>query len=138
MLYCSPVPVLDVDKIWHICSGLLEKATDRSGSRETIDGLYLKIKSGESRLWCISLDGIVLGAASTEVNQYTSCRALHVSFVGGIRMSEWLEEFINQLKIYAKYNNCSSVEQTGRPGWLKELKKYGFKKENFISLKLKI
>jgi hypothetical protein len=138
MLYCSPVPVADLDKIWELCSPLLEKATDRSGSRETIDGLYLKIKSGASRLWCISLDGIVLGAASTEVNQYTSCRALHVSFVGGERMSEWLEEFINELKIYAKFNGCQSIEQTGRPGWHRELAKFGFKKENFISLKLEL
>jgi DNA-dependent RNA polymerase auxiliary subunit epsilon len=136
MIYTSPVPIENIDDIWEQCSPLLQKATDRSNNRETIESLYSKIKSGQSRLWCISIGSYILGAATTEVIQYANFRSLNVSFLGGSKMNLWLDKFIEELKVYAKFNECSYIEFIGRKGWLKSLSCFGFKQEPNISMSL--
>ncbi len=135
-IFVSPVPTNDVDIVWDRCEPLLEMATERSEGREHTGGLYDKIMTQHCRLWVIAVDGNIVGSATTEVIQYTKYRSLHVSFLGGDKMSEWLSDFILKLKEYAKHNNCTTIEQTGRKGWLRELKKYGFEQEPFITSKL--
>jgi hypothetical protein len=135
MIFVSPVPIEDVGKVWDLCKPLLSQATDRSGGRETSLTLYSKIKSGSSQLWIIIVDGFPVASATTEVTVYKN---LNVSFLGGSGMNVWLDEFINQLKIYAKHNNCSKIELFGRKGWLRELKPFGFKKEHYISMSLSL
>ena len=133
MPFVSPVPVVDIGKAWDQCKPFLSQATDRSGGRETTFTLYSKIKAGTSTLWIMMVDNKIIASATTEVTQY---RNLNVSFLGGSDMDIWLTEFINQLKIYANYNNCSKIELFGRKGWLRELKPFGFKQEPYIAMSL--
>jgi hypothetical protein len=133
MIFVSPVPIEDVGKVWGNCKPYLSQATDRSGGRETILTLYSKIKKGFTVLWVIMVDGFTVGSLTTEV---TDWKSLHVSFLGGTDMNVWLPELIRQLKEYALYNHCTSIEQTGRKGWLKALESYGFVEEPFVTMKL--
>ena len=129
------MPLADIGKVWHLCKPLLTKATDRSRGRETILTLYSNIKSGASTLWVMLIDHVIVAAATTEVTTY---RHLSVSFLGGSGMDLWLNEFINQLKIYANYNNCLKIELFGRKGWIRELKSFGFKQEPYIAMSLEL
>ena len=133
MIFVSPVPIADIGKVWGNCKPYLSQATDRSGGRETILTLYSKIKKGFTVLWVIMVDGFTVGSLTTEV---TDWKSLHVSFLGGTDMNVWLPELIRQLKEYALYNHCTSIEQTGRKGWLKALESYGFVEEPFVTMKL--
>ena len=134
-IFCSPVPIESIGLVWDRCKPFLTKATDTSGGRETILTLYSKIKSGISTLWIILVDGFTVGSLTTEV---TDWKSLNVSFLGGTDMHLWLPELIRQLKEYASYNHCTSIEQTGRKGWLKTLESYGFKDQHYSTMKLEL
>ena len=136
MIYTSPVPIENVDYVWKRCAPLLKKATDRSNGRESIESLYAKIKNETSRLWCISIGPYIVGSATTEVVQYANYKSLNVSFLGGSKMNLWLDKFIEELKVYSKFNNCSSIELIGRKGWLRSLNPFGFKEEDHITMSL--
>jgi hypothetical protein len=133
MIFVSPVPVESIGLVWDRCKPFLTKATDESGGRETILTLYSKLKLGFSVLWIIMIDNHIVGAATTEV---TDWKSLHVSFLGGSRMNEWLDEFIKQLREYAQHNGCINLEMTGRKGWLRSLAEFGFKEEPYVSMRL--
>ena len=135
-IFCSPVPLNDVGKVWHFCKPLLKKATDRDGSRQTVEGLYGCVKSGTSCLWCIFINDVIVGSATTEVNSYIQDKILRVSFLGGERMELWLEGFIESLKEYGRFNGCNGIDLVGRRGWLRELSKFGFEQEKFVCMKL--
>ena len=135
-IFCSPVPQSDVGKVWHLCKPLLKKATDREGSRQNVEGLYGSVKSGSSCLWCIFIDDVVVGSATTEVNSYTEGKILRVSFLGGGRMELWLEKFIESLKEYGRFNGCNGIDLVGRKGWLRKLENFGFKQEPFVCMAL--
>ena len=81
------------------------------------------------------VDGFTVGSLTTEV---TDWRSLNVSFLGGTDMNVWLPELIRQLKEYASYNFCISIEQTGRKGWLKTLEPYGFEDQHYTTMTLKL
>ena len=132
-IFVSPVPIEDVGKVWDRCKPHLSRATDTSGGRETILTLYSKIKKGFTVLWVIMVDGFTVGSLTTEV---TDWKSLHVSFLGGTDMNVWLPELIRQLKEYAYYNHCTSIEQTGRKGWLRTLESYGFKDQHYSTMRL--
>jgi hypothetical protein len=133
MIFVSPVPIESIGLVWDRCKPFLTKATDKSGGRETILTLYSKLKLGFSVLWIIMVDNQIVGSATTEVTDWGS---LNVSFLGGSRMDEWLDELIKQLKEYALFNNLKSIEQTGRKGWLKTLESYGFRDQHYSTMKL--
>jgi hypothetical protein len=135
MIFVSPVPIESIGLVWDRCKPFLTKATDKSGGRETILTLYSKLKLGFSVLWIIMIDGFVVGSLTTEV---TDWKSLHVSFLGGTDMNVWLPELIKQLREYALYNHCTSIEQTGRKGWLKALESYGFKDQHYSTMTLKL
>ena len=64
-------------------------------------------------------------AAITRVHQ-SSERVLEVVALGGERMDAWLPEMVDSWQAFARETQCKRIIATGRPGWRKAFKDYGF------------
>jgi hypothetical protein len=105
---------------WPIISKLLEKATRRTGCYEPIDLLVMATR-GQVGIWLCEVAGTIKAAIVTEVKQYPRRRILEVMFLGGIEMSEWLDDALDALTSHAKQTGCEHLATSGRRSWMRIL-----------------
>ena len=86
-----------------------------------------QLAAGYARLLLSSDDEQILGATVVQLYRAENGRALHVLTTSGVQMDTWLDDLVDELRSMAKANNCVAVCMSGRPGWTRELRKYGFK-----------
>jgi|TARA_Y100001951_G_C11162351_1_gene195484 hypothetical protein len=121
------VPAGLVDTCWDEVAPMLERATDRSGGRYSIEDVYNKIVNEIAHLW-VALEGKeIVAAFVTEITAYGQKKMLTVQFAGGSKMIEWVGEIDSIFRRWALDNGCSGVELTGRKGWVKALEGLGWK-----------
>jgi len=78
-------------------------------------------------VWEVFDDGELVAIGTTRFIQYNNFNSLHIITLGGKtndKMTEWTEEFSNQMK---KFPQLDCLEFTGRRGLLKPLEKAGWK-----------
>jgi hypothetical protein len=96
-------------------------------NNESVDDLRAKLISGDMLLAEIGCDTGAMAVAVLEIIDTKEGQALHVSALAGDRMDVWLDDFIDFLRSTARGLDCQAgVTLTGRLGWVKELKRYGF------------
>lgn len=70
----------------------------------------------------------MVAAAAVELYHAQDGRTLHVRYLAGGEMNEWLDELMARLIEIARAYNCRWISQTGRQGWQRVLaKKFGWK-----------
>ena len=69
----------------------------------------------------------ILGAIVVQMFKLRGERVIHVLTTTGVRMADWLDALIDHLRDIAQKENASAVTMSGRPGWAKQLAKYGFR-----------
>ena len=108
---------------------MLEKATERSGGRYTLDDVYRKIVNEVVQLWVAMEDESheISAAFVTEITSYGQKKMLTIHFAGGSKMLEWLEEMDSLFHTWAVDHDCAGVELTGRKGWIKALEDLGWR-----------
>ena len=107
----------------------LQRAIDHSNDELDIDAMYQRIRDDDMIL-LIAADsaGKIYASCIVEVREFdTGKRVLAVTTLNGYQMAAWLDELIMALRGVAVHLECSEVYATGRSGWLKKLKKHGFR-----------
>lgn len=120
-----PVEMLDtcIDEV----GPLIKRATDRSGGRWRVQDVVDSILSGEQHLWVAFDDEKIWAAITTRVSHYPRMKMLDVIMCGGERMNEWLPLLLERLDKWKIDLDCVGLETSGRIGWVKRLKPYGWK-----------
>ncbi len=130
--------VLDqnIANVWpKISHWVVEISGGRATSAETLDQLF----KGLTTLW-LAFDDETLepkGFATTRITVYPNLRALTIVMLGGIEFSEWEELMHDAMVLFAKANECTVLELYGRPGWSRQLKRFGWETK-FITAQLKL
>ena len=126
----SYIPTENVPAVLPQMRKYLEIAAQHTQGRVTSGDIVDLVISGNQQLWLVfDVDTRdPYGVFITEVRQYPQRRMLavqncavephHMQFVAG-RMQECARAF-------AEANGCAGIELTGRPGWGKLLKQYGY------------
>jgi len=108
--------------------GYITKAAEIAGGRFDAASIFRGLMEKEYSLWVVvdeESDEFV-AAMTTRITDYPTGRGMAIDWIGGKRMSEWLDEFSSVMDQYAKDNGCKFIEGMGRHGWIRELKKYGY------------
>lgn len=112
----------------------LEISTKWARGRVTPDDILKFIFSGQMQLWVVLDESKIYGHIITEVKQYPNCKMFAVQYCSiephylnevEDRMQELAEKF-------AKDTGCAGIEFTGRPGWSKSMKKYGYDVQSVV------
>jgi len=108
--------------VWTNVSHLLRKTEDYGSDTNHI---WNSLNAGIWRLWIYEQDDRILAAATTSFVRYPAGKMLRIETVGGVDMSEWLDE-ITKLEHFAMKNGCIGMDIFARKGWEKVLKPYGY------------
>lgn len=114
--------------LWPYYEKWIEEACSYSLlDNETPASLRDGIMAGDLLLAEIGSDEKAMAVSVLSVIDTQEGQALHVIALGGEGMDIWLDDFIDWLRATAKGLECEAgVTLTGRNGWVRELKRYGF------------
>lgn len=123
--YLSPA---DVSKDWESIGPLLQRVLDKFDYGSDASDIYADVISGRRVMWSINdLEGL----AVLSVTNLPKFSTLDVDCLAGDNMDKWLAPFIDQLTKYAKVLGCKYVDASGRKGWIRQLKQFGFKEASY-------
>lgn len=123
----SAVPRQHVPEIESQLRPLIQKLGVHLGNRFDEDTLIQALTDGRMDLWiAFDGDGKIVCFAATSIHEYPLRKVFSCIFCAGEQMSLWADGMMSMLMSYARDNGCRSIELTGRPGWTRFLKRYGF------------
>lgn len=124
--FVSAVPVEYVDGLMAGIGHLTESLVPYMQKLYTIDSMMESFKSGTMVPWAVVTNGELVAFIATEVFQCPLRKVLVVRFGAGNNIARYIELVIDTLENHARDNGCSSVEISGRMGWLRALDKHGY------------
>ena len=123
----SAVPKEHVHEIEEQLRPLIRKLGSHLGNRFDEDTLVATLVAGKMDLWIAFNDaGTLLCFAATAIHEYPLRKVFSCIFCAGDEMDQWADSMMSMLMSYARDSGCASIELTGRPGWTRFLKRYGF------------
>ena len=105
------------------CKDWIESALEHSGGTHDFWDVVDAIYSGHMQLWPTKK-----GCLVTEITIFPKKKCLHV-FLGGGEIDDLVNQHEKIIK-WAKGMGCSSASITGRKGWVRAFKKYGWKESH--------
>lgn len=120
----SCVPTQMTDEAWPAVRHLIAEALEYAHGHSPEDVLA-RIQGGQSQLWVVEKDMLIVGCAVTEVCSYPRSRTLQIWLLCGIDLEKW-KPCIAQLETFAKAQGCDFIEATGRRGLEKMIRDLGF------------
>ena len=106
----------------------LQAALTKSGDRADIEEVLYDLERGHAQQW-----NTLNSTAITQIVDYKTYRSLNIWLAGGD-----LDEILDMLpdaEEFAKDHGCSLIEITGRRGWKRALRPFGFKEEAVVLTK---
>ena len=124
--FVSAVPVEYVDGLMAGISSLTETLVPHMQKLYTIESMMEGFKSGSMVPWVVVTNGEIEAFIATEIFQCPLRKVLILRFGAAKNMASCMELVLKMLEQHARDNGCSSVEISGRMGWLRALDKHGY------------
>lgn len=105
---------------WERCKHWIAAALEYGGGTHDIDDVRAMCERGEARFWPGRN-----AAAVVEVITYPRKTVLHLWLNGG-DMAELLDEMLPKVEAWGAECGCDMAMTTGRPGWDRAMKPYGY------------
>jgi hypothetical protein len=124
--FVSAVPVEYVDGLMSGISSLTETLVPHMNNLYTIDSMAESFKNGTMVPWVVVSHDEIVAFIATETFQCPLRKVMAVRFGAGNNIAHYIDLVIETLEHHARDNGCSSVEISGRMGWLRALDKHGY------------
>jgi hypothetical protein len=131
------IPHDHVLDIWPQVAEMLDKAARTTNGRFDKLSILDELMNNTIELWVVFDDKVPVAALTTRVSPYVEYKTLSIDWVGGSRMRDWIGDAMKTLKSYARDQGCRKLEGRGRSGWIRALKKYGWKPD-YTALELEL
>jgi len=94
--------------------------------------------ASDDALLLVAVDqGDILGAAVVQLFNLRTGKVVYVLTTAGDKLDLWVAPMVERLLDLAVIYGADHVTMTGRPGWARALRKYGFKTDQ-IQMKLEV
>lgn len=119
---------------WPVAAPLLAPAVELSEGRYDLTAVYEKLAQKFALLWLID-DGKdeTVAAFISRIAVYPRRKLLSIDFMGGERMTDWVETTDRVLESFARDAGLDGVEMVGRAGWSRTLGALGWR-QNAVML----
>ena len=121
------VPADQMDQHWPTFGPMIELAQKRLQDQCGMDDVEEWLRTGQSLLWGIYVDGEPIAAMLTAASQYPRRRVMVIEMIGGSNADLWSEAALNELARVSKAAGFDAIETHARAGWSKMAKQYMFK-----------
>ena len=132
MIQCLEMPPQSAVEIWPDLKPYVAAAVAHDiANTVSVEGIFEQVKSGYARvLLCFDSAGKILSASVVQIfKDRAEELVLHVLCTAGQDSDQWLHLLFAKCNEMAAAQECSGITMTGRPGWARELRKFGFKTE---------
>ena len=103
-----------------------------------LDELLRQVREGYAMVLVSHDESDLMSATVIQLFRTTSGENLvHVLATAGDRSEEWLPALIDKFREIGQAEGAAAVTMTGRPGWAKKLRRFGFKTDQ-VSMRLSI
>lgn len=120
----AAIPRNQVDDHWLKVKPLLESALEYGDGDLTIEDVYSDLMDG-TQVLLVVYDGPIKAAITMEMVKGRRKRWMNTVLCGGSDTNDWLPEWMDAAEELAREQGAELMV-TGRRGWLKKLKPFGF------------
>lgn len=123
-----------IEAIWKYVEDLLEKPVELNLGEFTLEDIKDRLLKNDMQLWiAASTSEKIFAVGVSEVVVYPREKRLRMVLVGARenRLDEWIDVIFepeSPMLEWCKKSGIKRMESTGRDGWTKVLRDYGFKK----------
>ncbi len=124
----AAIPLTLIDVVWEKCVPHLERAVALSHGDVTVETIKARLHTGNQLLITICEGSDVIAANVIYVHTTdTDKRLLIIPIMGGDKLDDWLEQYLEVINAIALERDCIEVRVgAGRKGWIKKLKPFGW------------
>ena len=115
----------DIDLVWDQCKPILEDAFRRVDCGYGAEKVKQDVLEGKRQLW-VSAHNDSFAVCTTHIIEHPE-KKVGVMAAGGGTNIEMTGDFIPYLENFFKNKGCTEIEMIGAPGWMRFMKRYGFK-----------
>jgi hypothetical protein len=124
----SLVPIDRIGDVWGLVEPILSQAIEKSGGRHTNVSVLDQCLNSKISLWVVMDGDKIISAFTVRIVDYPERRSLSVELLAGEKFKEWTEEMFDVMSRWAKHYGCTHLEASGRDGWERLGKTWGFKR----------
>lgn len=128
------VPRDDLPQILPLVGHLILEALDTTLGEDSFNEVVEKLSTGNLQMWVIGDedDLNILGVLLTRVQVCERTKLLNVYLCSGEAFDSWTTH-LEMLEEWGREQGCEYITATGRKGWIKKLKPFGFV-EKYVTL----
>ena len=134
MIELINVPTKSVNEVWALVKTDIANALNRSNGYALADHIKKWIIEEKMQLWILwdkEDKNQYYGVVVTEILQRPLKRCLNIRIMTGHHRDKW-QHLIKNIEKFAWDNKCDSMELIARPGWQKELSRYGYQRTHVV------
>lgn len=127
-LTIAAVPVNLVEHMFPKAAPHLQRVVDKAPNDISLETIKANLMKGDTMLITISdgIDVVAVNVLQVHVME-TGYRVLYIPITGGIRMEEWLDDFMEIAHALARDFKCDELRGMAcRKGWLRALNDQGW------------
>lgn len=125
----SPIRPDFLDTVWPAVIAALSPAVGTAKGKFEIEDVRTDILDGTLVLWMVWRDNLPIAFFTTRIIQYPRRRAMALDWVGGKKMTSWMNLALDEVEAHARRNGCQHLEGYGRLAWGRVLKRRGWEPE---------
>jgi hypothetical protein len=126
----------NVDAVWSKCLPHIREALKHEAGELTESVVYSRCVEGDFILLIVVDGDEIIAVQTVEIVQTPARRIMGLVTTGGIRIEEWQDLLVDALDGMAQEAECDVIHTRGRLGWLRKLKRNGYKPLYFIAEKV--
>lgn len=115
-----------LDRAWDEIKPFIELGLEHAQDELTAIDVYNLIKQHVVVPIVMGYEGEILAVVTLELSEKPNKRIMSLMTAGGTSIDKWLDEFLEIATQLAVEQNCDAIYITGRRGWEKKLKRYGY------------
>ncbi len=100
----------------------------------TVEDFRLLVAADRSCVFLVTRAAAVLGFAACEVVQYPGRRVVNIMLAGGVHgfLGPLTTVLMDRIEVWAAERGATSLSMTGRPGWLRLARTFGWKHQRQV------
>lgn len=128
------VPLTYLVDIWPAIEADVKRACEYHPFMDS-DGILTMLEHELLSLFISTGQGGIVGFGCLEVVQYPRCRVANILAAGGRRgfLQVAVEELLPHMIDYGKSQGCTKIALSGRPGWLRALRRLEGRSERYVT-----
>ena len=126
MIAIAGVPAEEAGKWWPVVSEWCVAALEYGCGLLELEDIVAGVAARDMQMWLVFDDDRPVAVCITEILSFPRKKMLSAFIIGGVGLESWVGQLDDTLTRYAQGQGCTVLNGSGRRGWERVLKKFGW------------